>query len=167
MAGTHLMLIASHCDPCYHEGAAATSANLRTSPIVAWTMDPNATVRTLRAAIAALEPDAPIVRPGKWFKTQHEHWLGWLDAYDGPGAYGRATPSPTDARTVYNRIVDPEMLIYLAAAAGVDDAIVNSARRVVATASSKMQAAGRVRRLVPWETVARALPEPRRGRWFS
>ena len=129
-------------------------------------MDPNAAVRELRAAIAALEPDAPRARPGKWFKTQHEHWLGWLDEYDGPGAYGRSTPSPKDARSVYNRIVDPEMLLYLATAAGVDDGIVERAKRGAASASSKMQAAGRVRQLVPWETVARALPERLRGRWF-
>lgn len=81
-------------------------------------MDPNATVRELRAAIAALEPDAPIARAGKWFETQHEHWLGRLDDYAGPGANGRTTPSPTDARTVYNRIVDADMLIFLADAAG-------------------------------------------------
>ena len=33
-------------------------------------------------------------------------------------------------------------------------------------ASTKMQAAGCIRRLAPWESVARALPERRRGRWF-
>lgn len=130
-------------------------------------MDPNATVSELRAAIAALEPDAPIQRSGKWFETQHEHWLGWLDDYAGRGAYGRSTPSPTDARTVYNRIVDADMLLYLAHAAGVDAATVEAARRAAAGASTKMQAAGRVRRLVPWETVARALPERRRGRCFG
>lgn len=78
-------------------------------------MAPNATVSELRAAITALEPDAPIARPGKWFETQQEHWLGWFDDCAGPGA------------------------------------------------STKMQAAGCVRKLVPWETVARALPERRRG----
>ena len=128
-------------------------------------MDPNATIRELRAAIAALEPDAPRARPGKWFKTQHEHWLGWLDEYDGPGAYGRSTPSPEDALSVYNRIVDPEMLLNLASAAGVDSDVLGRARNSAASASTKMQAAGRVRRLVPWEIVARVLPERRRGRW--
>ena len=128
-------------------------------------MDPNPTIRELRAAIAALEPDAPRARPGKWFKTQHEHWLGWLDEYDGPGAYGRSTPAPEDALSVYNRIVDPEMLLYLASAAGVDSDVVGRARHSAASASTKRQAAGRVRRLVPWEIVARVLPERRRGRW--
>ena len=58
------------------------------------------------------------------------------------------------------------MLIYLADAAGVDAETVEAARRAVASASTKMQAAGRVRRLVPWETVARALPDRRWGRSY-
>ena len=24
-----------------------------------------------------------------WYKTQHEHWLGWLSNYNGPGANNR------------------------------------------------------------------------------
>ena len=64
-----------------------------------------------------------------------------------------------------DRIVDADMLLYLADAAGVDAATVETARRAAAGASRKTQAAGRFRRLVPWETVARALPERRRRRW--
>jgi len=127
-------------------------------------MDPDGTVRDLRDAIARLQPDPPAAHPGKWYRTQHEHWLGWLDAYAGPGAYGRTRPSPTSARAVYHRIVEPKMLLYLAEAAGVDAAAVARAREAVASATSMMQASGRVRRIVPWEVVAPLLPPPGRPR---
>ena len=30
----------------------------------------------------------PLRRP-PWYRSQKEHWLGWLREYDGPGYYGR------------------------------------------------------------------------------
>jgi hypothetical protein len=60
----------------------------------------DATVSDLRAVIERLPPDVPKDRPGKWYRTQQEHWLGWLGEYDGPGAYDRKTASPQDARAV-------------------------------------------------------------------
>lgn len=115
--------------------------------------------------IERLPPDAPMDRPGKWYRTEHGHWLGWLGEYDGPGAYGRKTASPTEARRAYNRIVEPGMLLYLARAAGVDAALLSEAERQAASATSLMQASGRVRRLIPWETMADHLPDPPRRRW--
>lgn len=123
-------------------------------------MRPDATVRELLAVIRSLPPDPPRERPGKWYRTQQEHWIRWLSDYDGPGAYGRTNPSPRDARTVYNRVVEPGMLLYLASAAGVDGELVQTAEREAAVANSLMQASGRVRRLIPWELLAAHLPEP-------
>src|SRR5690606_31435310 len=114
-------------------------------------------VAELLRAIKRLPTDPPVHDPRKWYRTQKEHWIGWLDEYAGPGAYGRKTPSPTDARHVYNRIVEPKMLLWLAEAAGVSAEKVGEAKRQAATATSLQQAAGRVRRLIPWEDVEHAI----------
>ena len=44
-------------------------------------------------AIERLPEDAPRDRDGVWYRTQKEHWLGWLSQYEGPGAYGRTGPA--------------------------------------------------------------------------
>jgi hypothetical protein len=38
---------------------------------------------------------------GAWYRSQKEHWLGWLAEYDGPGAYGRSAKTPRDAQYAY------------------------------------------------------------------
>lgn len=121
------------------------------------------TVPELLAAIRRLPADPPVHDPRKWYRTQKEHWIGWLEEYAGPGAYGRKTKSPTNAKRVYNRIVEYRMLLWLAEAAGVDPTKVGEARRQATTATSLQQASGRVRRLIPWEDVQAALAARRRG----
>ena len=127
-------------------------------------MDVDATVEELLAAIRRLPPDDPVIDPKKWYRTQHEHWIGWLEEYEGPGAYGRKRTSPTDARSVYNRVVEPKMLLWLAEAAGVAPDRVTTAKAAAQAAATMMQASGQVRRVLPWESVAAALAKPRRRR---
>ncbi len=130
-------------------------------------MNAGATATDLLDAVRRLPADTPVDDPRKWYRTQHEHWIGWLEEYAGPGAYGRKRASPSNARTVYHRIVEPKMLLWLIEAAGVGAERVAAAKEAANGAASMMQASGRIRRLVPWEMVAAALPEPRRGnRWF-
>ena len=69
-------------------------------------------------AIRTLPEDMPHGNPRVWYRTQKEHWLGWLEGYDGPGAYGR-TQANRDAKFAYNHIVEPKMLLWLVDAAGV------------------------------------------------
>lgn len=97
--------------------------------------------------------DAPGIYPGKWYSTQHEHWLGWLDEYHSPGAYGRRVDRSRDARYAYNHIVEWKMLVWLAGAAGVDEPLVVSARKAAARASSMQAGAAAVRRIVPWDVL--------------
>ena len=59
------------------------------------------TIRELRFSIKGLSPEGKFSdalqrairvrfqKPEVWYHTQKEHLLGWLKAYDGPGAYGR------------------------------------------------------------------------------
>lgn len=64
-------------------------------------------------AIRRLPSDKPKDDPRKWYKTQKQHWLGWLGEYHGPGYYGRKPQTPRNARHAYNHIMCPEMLLYL------------------------------------------------------
>jgi hypothetical protein len=77
-------------------------------------------VRSLMTAIRALAADRPVHTPGKWYRTQKQHWLGWLSEYSGPCAYGRQTKVKRDARFAHNHIVEPLRLLYLPDASGVD-----------------------------------------------
>jgi hypothetical protein len=108
-------------------------------------------------AIERLPSDPPADYPGKWYKTQKEHWLGWLREYHGPGAYGRQTGKKRDARYAYNHIVEPLMLLWLIEAAGVDPDTVAAAKQATEGLATKQQKSAAVRRLVPWEMLAQAL----------
>ena len=111
-------------------------------------------IRSLLTAIRGLPSDTPVYSSSVWYRTQKEHWIGWLSEYDGPGAYGRQTHvNKRDARFAYNHINNPKMLLYLADAAGVDRKLVNSANRAYAKGSNS----GAVRKIIPWETVATVL----------
>lgn len=114
-------------------------------------------VKLLLSTIRRLPPDAPVKNPKKWYLTQKEHWIGWLTEYNGPGAYGRQTGVERDAEYAYNHVVQPELLLYLATASGVDGKLVESANRAFEKRTSLMQAAGAIRAIIPWGTVAAAL----------
>ena len=107
--------------------------------------------------IEELPSDAPRSQPGVWYRTQKEHWLGWLRKYDGPGAYGRKLAPNRDARFAYNHIVCPEMLLWLIEAAGVKQALVVAAQNAAATGTTMMQRSGAIRKQVPWAEVRATL----------
>lgn len=109
-------------------------------------------IRKFLAAVRKLPKDKDVHDPKKWYLTQHQHWIGWLSEYGGPGAYGR-TATKRDAKFAYNDIVEPKMLLYLATAVGVDKKKLASARKAAAI-GSLMQQSGSIRRVIPWEVVA-------------
>lgn len=108
-------------------------------------------------AIHRLPEDEPHGNPDVWYRTQKEHWLGWLGGYHGPGAYGRATGKKRNARFAYNHIVEPKMLLYLIKAAGVEPPMVKAAEEAAARGTTMMQQSGAIRKQVPWDTVREAL----------
>ncbi len=61
------------------------------------------------------------------YENQREHWLGWLKDYNGPGYYVREDWEVDDARTVYNRVGNPAMVLWLGEASGIPTAIVKKA----------------------------------------
>ena len=120
-------------------------------------MTPEVSIEQFIEAIHRLPEDEPHGNPKVWYRTQKEHWLGWLGEYHGPGAYGRATGKKRDAKYAYNHIVEPKMLIYLIRAAGVDPRFVKAAEEAAAGGTTMMQQSGAIRRHVPWEVVREAL----------
>lgn len=115
------------------------------------------TVRTLIAVIRRLPADPEVLDPNKWYRTQKEHWLGWLSQYNTRGAYDRLPGRNRDARYAYNHIVEPRMLLWLADAAGIDRGKLRRAKRAALKESSMPGRSAAIRRLVPWEDVRQAL----------
>lgn len=130
----------------------------------------------LRRVIARLSPASPITdrfsakwrrlgsrggfqkeRKTVWYRTQHEHWLGWLGEYAGPGAYGRKDHDRS-AEFAYNHIVNPQMLVYLAEAAGIRRGLVLKAVRAALANWATMTAmSSAIRQTIPWAVVEGAL----------
>ena len=129
---------------------------LLTSPIIERPVPRPKSVKALRSAIRELTPDRPRHYPRKNWSSQHEHWLGWLKDYNGPGYYNRKGRR-TDAAFAYNHINEPDMLLWRAKAAGVSRTRLERAKREARIASSEPGGASAVRRSIPWEVVRDAL----------
>ena len=108
-------------------------------------------------AIRQLPSDESVVDPKVWYTTQKEHWLEWLEGYQGPGGYGRKVDKERDARYAYNHIVNYKMLLWIISAAGVKPSLIQSARRVSAHGFTLQQKSAGIRKIVPWEELAGAL----------
>jgi hypothetical protein len=108
-------------------------------------------------AIHKLPEDEPRDDPRVWYRTQKQHWLGWLQEYHGPGAYGRAASQRRNARFAYNHVVNPQLLLYLIKAAGVEPRRMKAADEAAARGTTMMQQSGAIRKQVPWDVVREAL----------
>src|SRR5918996_198774 len=104
-------------------------------------------------AIQKLPSDKPRNYPGKWYKSQKEHWLGWLREYHGPGAYGRQVDKKQDAKFAYNHIVEHKMLLWLIKAARVKKSLVASAESSSKHGSTMQEKSAAIRKYIPWEVI--------------
>jgi hypothetical protein len=118
-------------------------------------------------AIKKLSPDKRQNYPGKWYKSQKEHWLGWLSQYDGPGAYSRRASTRRNAKLAYNRIVEYRMLLWLIKAAGVNAKLVQSAQSAANRKKTLQEKSAAIRHNVPWEEVRKILWGENEGRGRS
>lgn len=117
-------------------------------------------VEWLAAEIRRLPSDEAVAKrtPGyNNYTTQKDHWLGWLDPQSGTGTYRRATGQSGDALRVYNRINEAKMLLWLSAAAGLPEDLVNAARIASEGAKAFPSKCKAVRQVIPWELVYSAL----------
>lgn len=96
-----------------------------------------------------------------WYTSQKEHWVRWLTEYPTEGPYGRKQKRVTSAKTVYNRLMCPPMVLWLPEAAGVDDGIIRTAflACLEARPSCASQCAA-IRSEVPWNLIEVALRGP-------
>lgn len=115
------------------------------------------TIEEFRNAIKKLPSDEPKIQPGIWYKTQKEHWLGWLNEYRGPGAYGRKGGVNREAKFAYNHAVNYLMFIWIIEAAGVDPKLVKQTKAIVNTKKSLQANSAAIRKIVPWEVLAKAI----------
>jgi hypothetical protein len=121
-----------------------------------------ATPDWLARAIESLPSDRPVPRGTRGYNTyttQKDHWLGWLDPAAGTGTYPRRTGANATARSVYNRIGEPEMLLWLARASGIAPERVDAATRATLAAPKLASKCKAIRALIPWRMVAEALTE--------
>jgi hypothetical protein len=84
----------------------------------------------------------PFRRP-PWYRSQKEHWLGWLREYDGPGYYGRRD---------WGR--SAEFVLWLGEAAGIPSRVVAAAAEA-ALAARPVQGSrsARIRRVISWAMI--------------
>ncbi len=127
-------------------------------------MEDSISIKEFMRAIRKLPSDEPRDNPGVWYRTQKEHWLGWLSQYHTPGAYGRQVDRTRDARYAYNHIVNPYMLLWLIDAAGIPRDLVESARSAMEGHATLQGQSAAIRRCVPWSEVEAALWGKRRSR---
>jgi hypothetical protein len=96
-------------------------------------------------------------RAEPWYRSQKQHWLGWLREYDGPGFYGRSRWDRS-AEFVYNHIQCPPMLLWLAEASGLPKArLLRAKAAALAVGDHHGTSTAAVRSLLPWETVEQNL----------
>jgi hypothetical protein len=88
------------------------------------------------------------------YATHKDHWIGWLEEYDGPGYYSRSNWD-VDARTVYQRLNNGNMIVWINEAAG------ESPTRIRLTIAKMLQGGPRkqmmamiARSFLPWERTA-------------
>jgi hypothetical protein len=96
-------------------------------------------------------------RPDHWAGRQKDHWLGWLKDYRGAGYYGRKSWD-VPAKTVFNRVVNPGLLLWLGEVVGIPTPIVRRAAADALKAGTTMMAqSGAIRRVISWEMVEERL----------
>lgn len=130
-------------------------------------MEHSISVAELIKVIEKLPSDQPVDDPRVWYKTQKEHWLGWLKNYDGPGAYGRQPGRQHDARYVYNHVVNPYMLLYLIKVLDMPAEIVAAAQAACERGKTLMEKSGLIRKIVPWSAVHAAIEKRKTLTFFD
>jgi hypothetical protein len=124
------------------------------------TRDNSHSVEWFVEAIHRLPSDEPVAprTPGyNVYRTQKDHWLGWLQPGNNTGTYARRSGNERGARHVYGQIGEPLMLLWLASAAGVPQATVDRAKAAASTTRNLRSKCGKIRAHIPWTEVVVAL----------
>jgi hypothetical protein len=113
-------------------------------------------LRAVRRLPAAMPISDRLSKGG--YDTHRDHWIGWLKGYDGPGFYGRSD-WVVDARTVYQRLNNGRMIVWLNEAAGEKPALIRTTISEMKLRGNglKQTEAKIARARHPWESVAALL----------
>jgi hypothetical protein len=118
------------------------------------------TIQELLRAVRRLPAEMPLSdRLSKGgYDTHRDHWIGWLEGYDGPGFYGRSN-SDVDARTVYQRLNNGRMIVWLNEAAGERPGLIRTTiREMTLRGNGLKQTEAKIARAhQPWERAAALL----------
>jgi hypothetical protein len=95
-------------------------------------------------------------------KSQKDNWIAWLVGYD---EFPRKNPK-RNAQVVYNALNNANYIIWLAAAAGVDQMVVKRAIQCVAQQKKRETQAAAARAVLPWSLVVKHLEQPTKSRHF-
>ena len=126
-------------------------------------MTPSELARSIRKFRARLphtiQFERALAKRGIWstdgvrYKSQQQHWLGWLAGYNGPGYYGRKN-SRRSAEFVYNHIVCPPMVLWLGEATGIPKANIAKAIRAGLSAGRSLASqSAAIRQVIPWDAI--------------
>lgn len=123
------------------------------------------------AIFGQLEPEPEIVqRLDRWgcrYESQKAHALDWFSSQAtlGGGAYSRDRPN-TSARACYNRLLNPGMLIWIAAALGADDETIERATNAAIDAErvNYRKRCGAFRAVISFDDVLDMIRQPERWR---
>jgi hypothetical protein len=88
-------------------------------------------------------------------KSQKQNWINWLTGHDD---YPRLNPN-RDARTIYNALNNSNYIIWLAAAANVEPALIRRAIKNVRPHDLNQTQAAAARAALPWKRVVSSLRE--------
>ena len=99
---------------------------------------------------------------GKWYRSQRDHWLGWLVVQECRARSMDLAPDAVPARGVWQRLNCSPMMFWLADAAGAAPEALYLARASALAASAINPKDGAphgtmMRRVLPWEIVETAL----------
>lgn len=95
------------------------------------------------------------------YQSHKDHWIGWLSEYNTEGAYGRTDTAVSDARTVYQRLNNDRIIIWLNEAAGEAPPIIATAIAMTSRCLGNKQAKAKIaRQHLPWERAATLLFRP-------
>ena len=96
------------------------------------------------------------------YGSQKQHWLEWLDDYAMRATLGGDTYNVRSAGFIYNRIMCPPMLYWLAEGARVPDFILDDAYHAVVAAPPRPGSrCAALRRALPWRSVEFSLSSPK------
>ncbi|AML52828.1 hypothetical protein [Falsihalocynthiibacter arcticus] len=99
---------------------------------------------------------------GKWYRSQREHWLGWMFYQDAKAHEKGKDPGVLPAKPVWNRLKCSPSMFWLAEASGVSSSLLDAAEDAAIRATLINPKDGNphgrlMREVLPWGVIDDAL----------